>query len=92
MSQLYVPVILRNAREYVLARMGHLRADQVSTVEVDQALIDTGALQVVLAEHIADALHLYRFDETQATMANGFVVAGEISEPVDLDSWAACAT
>jgi hypothetical protein len=33
MSQLYVPVILRNAREYVLARHGHLAADQVHTYE-----------------------------------------------------------
>jgi predicted aspartyl protease len=85
MSQLYVPVTLRNAREYVLAHMGHLRDDQVSTREEAAALIDTGALAVVLTEPVAQALRLYRFEETRATMANGLVVIGEVSEPVDIE-------
>jgi hypothetical protein len=42
MSQLYVPVILRNAREYVLARHGHLALEQVHMYETPHALIDTG--------------------------------------------------
>src|SRR5262249_54213951 len=57
-SQLYVLVILRNAREYVLARHGHLAPAQVHTYETPQALIDTGALHVVLPPHVAEQLGL----------------------------------
>jgi clan AA aspartic protease len=82
MSQLYVPVILRNAREYVLARHGHLAAAQVHTYETDQALIDTGALHVVLPPHVAEQLGLWRMGYTEATMANGTLVEGEVTEGV----------
>ena len=82
MSQLYVPVILRNAREYVLARHGHLAADQVHTYESQHALIDTGALHVVLPPHVAEQLGLWRMGYTEATMANGTLVEGEVTEPL----------
>ena len=82
MGQLYVPVTLRNAREYVLARHGHLAADQVHTYETDQALIDTGALHVVLPPHVAEQLGLWRMGYTEATMANGTLVEGEVTEGV----------
>ena len=85
MGQLYVPVILRNAREYVLARHGHLVADQVHTYETEQALIDTGALHVVLPPHVADQLGLWRMGSTEATMANGTLVEGEVTEPLYIE-------
>jgi len=68
MSQLYVPVILRNAREYVLARHGHLAPEQVHTYETPHALIDTGALHVVLPPHVAEQLGLWRMGYAEATM------------------------
>jgi clan AA aspartic protease len=82
MSQLYVPVILRNAREYVLARHGHLAPAQVHTYETPQALIDTGALHVVLPPHVAEQLGLLLLGSTGTTMADGRLVEGELSEPV----------
>jgi clan AA aspartic protease len=85
MSQLYVPVILRNAREYVLARHGHLAADQVHTYESQHALIDTGALHVVLPPHVAEQLGLLLMGSTGATMADGRLVEGEMSEPVTIE-------
>jgi len=81
-GQLYVPVILRNAREYVLARHGHLAVDQVHTYETAHALIDTGALHVVLPPHVAEQLGLWRMGYTEATMANGTLVEGEVTEPL----------
>jgi clan AA aspartic protease len=85
MSQLHVPVILRNAREYVLARHGHLAADQVHTYESQHALIDTGALHVVLPPHVAEQLGLLLMGSTGATMADGRLVEGEMSEPVTIE-------
>jgi predicted aspartyl protease len=81
-GQLYVPVILRNAREYVLARHGHLAVDQVHTYKTEHALIDTGALHVVLPPHVAEQLGLWRMGYTAATMANGTLVEGEVTEPL----------
>ncbi len=40
MSQLSAPVLLRNTREYVLARHGHLTADQGHTYATSQALME----------------------------------------------------
>jgi clan AA aspartic protease len=82
MSQLSVPVILRNAREYVLARHGHLAADQVHTYESPRALIDTGALHVVLPAHVAEQLGLLRMGWTETTMADGRLVEAPVTEGV----------
>jgi clan AA aspartic protease len=85
MSQLYVPVTLRNAREYVLSRHGHLGADQVHTYETQHALIDTGALHVVLPPHVAEQLGLLLMGYTGVTMADGRLLEGEMSEPVSIE-------
>ena len=82
MSQLYVPVMLRNAREYVLARHGHLAADQVHTYETSQALIDTGALYVVVPRFVAEHLGLLHMGWRETTMANGLLVEAEVTEGV----------
>jgi predicted aspartyl protease len=80
---LYVPVILRNAREYVLARHGHLAVDQVHTYETAQALIDTGALHVVLPRLVAEQLGLLLMGWTETTrMANGLFYDADVTEGV----------
>jgi len=82
MSQLYVPVTLRNAREYVLARHGRLPEDQVHVYQTERALIDSGALHVVLPLHVAEQLGLLRMGWTEATMANGTLVEAPVTEGV----------
>jgi predicted aspartyl protease len=82
-GQLYVPVILRNAREYVLARHGHLAVDQVHTYETEHALIDTGALHVVLPRLVAEQLGLLLMGWTETTrMANGLFYDADVTEGV----------
>jgi clan AA aspartic protease len=85
MAQLYTPVTLRNAREYVLARHGRLPEDQVHTYESPRALIDTGALHVVLPPHVAEQLGLLRMGWTEATMANGTLVEAPVTEPLYIE-------
>ena len=82
MSQLYVPVILRNAREYVLAQHGHLDADALHTYETTEALIDTGALHVVLPPSVAEHLGLWRMGYTGAKMADGRTEEVPVTEPL----------
>jgi hypothetical protein len=71
MGQLYVAVILRNAREYVLAQHGHLTFEAVHTYETPEALIDTGAPHVVLPPHVAEQLGLWRMGSTGARLPMG---------------------
>jgi clan AA aspartic protease len=85
MSQLYIPALLRNTREYVLARHGHLPTDQVHTYETAKALIDTGALHTILPQHVATQLGLLLMGYTDATMADGRLVTGEMTEPVTIE-------
>jgi len=80
MGQLYVPVILRNAGEYVRAIHGHLPMDQVHTYETPRALIDTGALHVVLPPHVAEQLGLLRMGWMETRMANGTLVEAPVTE------------
>lgn len=82
MGQLYVPVILRNAREYVLAQHGHLSFEAVHTYETTEALIDTGALHVVLPPAVAEHLGLLRMGYTGARLADGRTAEVPITESV----------
>jgi clan AA aspartic protease len=82
MGQLYVSVILRNAREYVMAQHGHLTFEAVHTYETPEALIDTGALHVVLPPHVAEHLGLWRMGYTGARLADGRTEEVPVTEPL----------
>lgn len=83
MGQLTVAVILRNAREYMLVRHGHLAADQVHTYETPEALVDTEALYVVVPPHVAEQLGLLRMSRMEVMMANGALVLEGLDLAVD---------
>lgn len=70
MGQLHVQVTLHNMRELVMARLGHLDSAQVHTVETE-ALVDTGAMHLVVPDTIAVQLGLLRLRTQAVTMANG---------------------
>ena len=70
MGQLHVPVTLHNARELVLARLGHLDPAQVHTLETE-ALVDTGAMHLVVPDALAVQLGLLRLRTQAVTMADG---------------------
>ena len=59
MGQVKAQVTLANAREVVMARLGHLAPEAVHTCEVE-ALIDTGTLRSVVPPAMAEALGLVR--------------------------------
>lgn len=83
MGQVTVRVTLTNARERVMARLGHLAPEAVHTVEVD-ALIDTGTLRSVLPPAVADALGLVRMGRSEAQMADGRWGEADLTEAVDV--------
>lgn len=70
MGQLHVQVTLHNMRELVMARFGHLDSAQVHTVETE-ALVDTGAMHLVVPAALADQLGLLRLRTQAVSMADG---------------------
>jgi predicted aspartyl protease len=83
MGQVTMRVTLTNARERVMARLGHLAPERVHTAEVE-ALIDTGTLRSVVPPAIADALGLVRMARTEAQMADGRWGEADLTEAVDV--------
>lgn len=83
MGQVTMRVTLTNARERVMARLGHLAPEAVHTVGVD-ALIDTGTLRSVLPPAVADALGLVRMGRSEAQMADGRWGEADLTEAVDV--------
>jgi predicted aspartyl protease len=82
MGQIRVQVRLRNARDVVMARLGHLPETQIHTYETTEALIDTGAMHPVIPPHVAEHLGLVRLGYTGAQMADGRLIEGEMTEPI----------
>jgi len=80
MGQVHVRVILTNAREAVMARLGHLAADQVHSYETE-ALVDTGATRSALPSFVADRLGLVRLGHTSARYADGRFEEVDTTEP-----------
>jgi clan AA aspartic protease len=70
MGQLHAQVTLHNMRELVMARLGHLESTQVHTVETE-ALVDTGALHLVVPDTLAAQLGLLRLRTQAVAMADG---------------------
>jgi clan AA aspartic protease len=84
MGQVKIAVTLRNAREVVMARLGHLPPLSVHTYTT-QALIDTGATRSVLSPFVAEQLGLFRLSRTEARYANGQLEEVDVTEPFLVD-------
>ena len=80
MGQVKIEITLRNARDVVMARLGHLPPAQVHTYTT-QGLIDTGATRSVLPPFVAERLGLIRLSRTEARYANGLLEEVDVTEP-----------
>jgi len=83
-GQIHVPITLRNTREEVLAQLGHLTPGPVHTLDTE-ALVDTGALHLVLPHALADQLALVRLRVQAVTMADGRDGDYPQTEPVTIE-------
>ena len=84
MGQLHIPVTLSNTRELVLAQLGHLASVQVHTVETE-ALVDTGAMHLIVPPALAEQLGLVRMCSQAVTMADGRDGVYDQTEPVTVE-------
>ena len=84
MGQVKIEITLRNARDVVMARLGHLPPEQVHTYTT-QGLIDTGATRSVLPPFVAERLGLIRLSRTEARFANVLLEEVDVTEPFLVD-------
>jgi predicted aspartyl protease len=84
MGQVKIEITLRNARDVVMARLGHLPPAQVHTYTT-QGLIDTGATRSVLPPFVAERLGLIRLSRTAARYAHGLLEEVDVTEPFLVD-------
>jgi clan AA aspartic protease len=79
-GQVKIEITLRNARDVVMTRLGHLPPEQVHTYTA-RGLIDTGATRSVLPPFVAERLGLIRLSRTAARYANGLLEEVDVTEP-----------
>ncbi len=84
MGQVKIEITLRNARDVVMARLGHLLPEQVHTYTT-QGLSDTGATRSVLPPFVAERLGLIRLSRTEARSANVLLEEVDVTEPFLVD-------
>jgi clan AA aspartic protease len=81
MGEVRVKARLTNAVDEALVRRGVLRPEQVRTYEAD-ALIDTGAVRVILPPQVAARLGLGMRGQRVAEYADGRKEAVSVTEPL----------
>ena len=80
MGQVKIEVTLRNARDVVMAHLGHLPSSQIHAYTTE-VLIDPGATRSVLPPFVAEQLGLIRLSRTEARYANGLLEEVDVTEP-----------
>jgi clan AA aspartic protease len=83
MGTVYAEITLKNARDEGKAREGLFSANDVRDVTVE-ALVDTGAMSLVIDEEIRQKLGLIITGEKSTLVANGERVHCQVTEPVEI--------
>jgi clan AA aspartic protease len=84
MGEVIVKVKLTNYGDMLLARRGQLPPEQVRTLETD-ALVDTGAIQLVLPPAVVQRLGLRCYDTQVAQYADGRTEAVGVTEAIEVE-------
>ena len=83
MGTVYVEITLKNARDVGNQAEGLIKAPDIHETTV-QAIVDTGAMSLVINEETRQKLGLSIQSEKPARLANGQLVACKITEPVEV--------
>ena len=76
-------ITLKNTFDVGAAYMGYIKSEEVRTATVT-AVVDTGAMYVVITEELYQKLGLIKERDTSAHIANGEHVNCIITRPVDV--------
>ncbi len=83
MGMVYAKLKLLNAGDVILFKRGMLEEDKIRQVEVN-AMVDTGAMNMVVPDHIAVQLGLDHVSYTEVELANSKSEKVEIVGPVEI--------
>jgi len=83
MGTVYAEITLKNARDEGKAQEGLIKAEAVRAVTV-QAVVDTGAMSLVIDEELRQELGLAIKGEKNALVANGQRVICKLTEAVEI--------
>ena len=83
MGRVVVEATVESINDLVLAQNGHLSREQVRTITIDDALVDTGATMLALPKRLIDELGLKKSFEKPAMSSRGLSVVN-VYEPVRL--------
>ncbi len=81
MGEVLVEIILTNPTDEAMVREGYKKKDEIRSVKA-KALVDTGAVNCVLPQFIADRLGLARVFHKVAQYADGRKEEVDVTEPV----------
>lgn len=76
MGKVLVTAKVDNLEDLFAANQGRLQADQVRTVTVNDALVDTGATGLMMPKRLIDQLGLKQFRSRQAKTVGGVATLG----------------
>ena len=75
MGRVVVKARIENLNDLILVRAGHKKADEVRVLEVENALVDTGAAMLSLPKSLIKKLGLQKFTSRRMRTAKGSVMA-----------------
>jgi clan AA aspartic protease len=81
MGEVFAEITVKNGSDLVLAQKGHMDEQNVRSVTI-KALVDTGAVTLVINEDICQQLGLSIEEERSAALAGGGKIDCKITEPV----------
>ena len=81
MGEVLAGITLRNGGDLVLARNGHIKENNIRSVDVT-AVVDTGATTLIIGENLRKKLGLAIVGTRTATLAGGTKSFCNITEPV----------
>jgi len=83
MGEVRAKITLKNGSDIVLARNGHI-SDQNIRSAIVNAVVDTGAVTLVMGEKLRKELGLAIIKVQTATLAGGSKTYSKITEPVEI--------
>jgi clan AA aspartic protease len=83
MGLIHTDIELSNGVDLALSRLGKLPEDDIRKMKV-QALVDSGALMLVINERIRDELGLLKVEERVAEYADGSTAVCDVVGPIEV--------
>lgn len=83
MGFIYTELILENPEDVTLSRVGFIKPEEVRRVTVN-ALVDTGAVRMVISEELRQKLGLRIIEKGTSTVAGDSTVENSLAEAVNM--------